>query len=203
MGAWKKISFLLYFAIFAFVFLFCSCSTVDKLIPGQEEAQEKSIAAEYLRIAETYEKLKDYPKAISYYEAAMKSKAGKELGDSAYYNMGRCYALSKDWTHAEEIYRTLLEKDPDNTNLMSSLAYITAMKGDFKAAEELYSSLVEKNPNDSSLLKNLISVLLADGKKDEAEKNFAVFRGKFPDDAAVPEIEKLFAPEEPEGEVKS
>lgn len=199
MRIWNKITFLLYFAIFAIFFLFCSCSTVDKIIPGKDEAVEKSITAEYIKIAEAYEQLKDYPKAISYYEQAMKSKAGSELGDSAYYNIGRCYALAKDWSHAEEIYKTLLEKDPDNTNLKSSLAYINAMKGDLKTAAEQYSALVQENPTDSSLLKNLISVLLADNKKAEAEKQFVIFKGKFPDDSAVLEIEKLFAPQDQDG----
>ncbi|MBR6153774.1 MAG: tetratricopeptide repeat protein [Treponema sp.] len=199
----NKLTFLLYFTIFALLFLFFSCSTVDKVIPGKDEAADKSITAEYIKIAEAYEQLKDYPKAISYYEQAMKSKAGAELGDSAYYNIGRCYALAKDWNHAEEIYKNLLEKDPDNTNLKSSLAYINAMKGDLKTAAEQYSALVQENPTDSSLLKNLISVLLADNKKAEAEKQFGIFKVKFPDDSAVVDIEKLFAPKDQDGLAES
>lgn len=190
----NKLTFLLYFTIFALLFLFFSCSTIDKIIPGKDEAVDKSVTAEYLKIAEAYEKLKDYPKAIYYYEEAMNSKAGSELGDSVYYNIGRCYALAKDWNHAAEIYKNLLEKDPDNTNLKSSLAYISAMKGDLKAAEEQYSSLIEENPTDSSLQKNYISVLLADGKKELAVKQFAVYKERFPDDKAILEIEKLFEP---------
>ncbi len=190
----NKLTFLLYFTIFALLFLFFSCSTVDKVIPGKDEAVDKSVTAEYLKIAEAYEKLKDYPKAIYYYEEAMNSKAGSELGDSVYYNIGRCYALAKDWNHAAEIYKNLLAKDPDNTNLKSSLAYISAMKGDLKAAEEQYSSLIEENPTDSSLQKNYISVLLADGKKELAIKQFAVYKERFPDDKAILEIEKLFEP---------
>lgn len=190
----NKLTFLLYFTIFALLFLFFSCSTVDKIIPGKDEAVDKSVTAEYLKIAEAYEKLKDYPKAIYYYEEAMNSKAGTELGDSVYYNIGRCYALAKDWNHAAEIYKNLLEKDPDNTNLKSSLAYISAMKGDLKAAEEQYSSLIEENPTDSSLQKNYISVLLADEKKELAVKQFAVYKERFPDDKAILEIEKLFEP---------
>ncbi|MBP5441976.1 MAG: tetratricopeptide repeat protein [Treponema sp.] len=190
----NKLTFLLYFTIFALLFLFFSCSTVDKIIPGKDEAVDKSVTAEYLKIAEAYEKLKDYPKAIYYYEEAMNSKAGSELGDSVYYNIGRCYALAKDWNHAAEIYKNLLAKDPDNTNLKSSLAYISAMKGDLKAAEEQYSSLIEENPTDSSLQKNYISVLLADGKKELAVKQFAVYKERFPDDKAILEIEKLFEP---------
>ena len=190
----NKLTFLLYFTIFALLFLFFSCSTVDKVIPGKDEAVDKSVTAEYLKIAEAYEKLKDYPKAIYYYEEAMNSKAGSELGDSVYYNIGRCYALAKDWNHAAEIYKNLLAKDPDNTNLKSSLAYISAMKGDLKAAKEQYSSLIEENPTDSSLQKNYISVLLADGKKELAVKQFAVYKERFPDDKAILEIEKLFEP---------
>ena len=190
----NKLTFLLYFTIFALLFLFFSCSTVDKIIPGKDEAVDKSVTAEYLKIAEAYEKLKDYPKAIYYYEEAMNSKAGCELGDSVYYNIGRCYALAKDWNHAAEIYKNLLAKDPENTNLKSSLAYISAMKGDLKAAEEQYSSLIEENPTDSSLQKNYISVLLADGKKELAVKQFAVYKERFPDDKAILEIEKLFEP---------
>ena len=194
----KKIKLFLCFSLLALAFFCESCSTVDKLIPGQKEAVDKSITAEYIQIAEAYEKLKDYSKAISYYEAAIKSKAGSELGDSVYYNIARCYALAKDWDHAQEIYVNLLEKDPDNTSLKSSLAYVTAMKGDLESAAEKYHALVEENPTDPALMKNLISVLLADDKKEEAAIQFAVFKEKFPDDNSVQEIEKLFAPAQEE-----
>lgn len=199
----KKTRIIFSFSLLSLALLFASCSTVDKLIPGQQDALEKSITAEYLQIAGTYEKLKDYSKAISYYEAALNTKGGSGLGDSVYYNIARCYALAKDWDHAEEIYGNLLEKDPDNTNLKSSLAYVTAMRGDLKKAAELYSALVEENPTDPALLKNLISVLLADNKKEDAEIKFAVYKSQFPDDSAISEIEKLFAPEPQEEETES
>ena len=154
-------------------------------IPGENEITLENITAEYFSIAKGYADIKNYTKAAEYYKKAMSSK---KLHDAAYYEMGRCYALAKDWGNAEQVFLNLQKKDPENTNIQISLAYIKAMSGKTSEALALYRMLMEKNPTNASLLINYIAVLMADGKYEIAEQQYYVLKKKFPDEKAIPDI---------------
>ena len=130
---------------------------------------------------------KNYKKAIDYYNLAKKNK---KMRASSEYKIARCYALLKDWDNAQAGFEKILKKDPSNTNIKISLAYIMAMRGDLEASSQLYSTLVSENSTDVSILKNYISVLCARGMFDEANVQLAVLKEKFPDDADISGIEK-------------
>lgn len=176
------------FCYLSLVFLFFSCSGTAHLpVPGEKNAVESNISVEYYSIASSYEELKNYKKAIDYYNLAKKNK---KLRASSEYKIARCYALLKDWDNAQAGFEKILKKDPSNTNIKISLAYIMAMRGDLEASSQLYSTLVSENSNDVSILKNYISVLCARGMFDEANVQLAVLKEKFPDDADISGIEK-------------
>lgn len=176
------------FCYLSLVFLFFSCSGTAHLpVPGEENAVESNISVEYYSIASSYEELKNYKKAIDYYNLAKKNK---KMRASSEYKIARCYALLKDWDNAQAGFEKILKKDPSNTNIKISLAYIMAMRGDLEASSQLYSTLVSENLTDVSILKNYISVLCARGMFDEANVQLAVLKEKFPDDADISGIEK-------------
>lgn len=176
------------FCYLSLVFLFFSCSGTAHLpVPGEKNAVESNISVEYYSIASSYEELKNYKKAIDYYNLAKKNK---KLRASSEYKIARCYALLKDWDNAQAGFEKILKKDPSNTNIKISLAYIMAMRGDLEASSQLYSTLVSENSTDVSILKNYISVLCARGMFDEANVQLAVLKEKFPDDADISGIEK-------------
>lgn len=176
------------FCYLSLVFLFFSCSGTAHLpVPGEKNAVESNISVEYYSIASSYEELKNYKKAIDYYNLAKKNK---KLRASSEYKIARCYALLKDWDNAQAGFEKILKKDPSNTNIKISLAYIMAMRGDLEASSQLYSTLVSENSTDVAILKNYISVLCARGMFDEANVQLAVLKEKFPDDADVSKIEK-------------
>lgn len=156
-------------------------------VPGEKNAVESNISVEYYSIASSYEELKNYKKAIDYYNLAKKNK---KMRASSEYKIARCYALLKDWDNAQAGFEKILKKDPSNTNIKISLAYIMAMRGDLEASSQLYSTLVSENSTDVSILKNYISVLCARGMFDEANVQLAVLKEKFPDDADISGIEK-------------
>ena len=134
--------------------------------------------------------IKDYAKAATYYEKAM---ADKDLYLQAYYELGRSYALSKNWEKALSIFNDFLEKDSDNLDLQMSVAYIHAMRGDFSQALEQYKALIEKNPDSADLQKNFIAVLLSCSRAEMAEEFFEQFKAKFPDDKDISDIKKKIA----------
>lgn len=176
------------FCYLSLVFLFFSCSGTAHLpVPGEKKAVESNISVEYYSIASSYEELKNYKKAIDYYNLAKKNK---KLRASSEYKIARCYALLKDWDNAQAGFEKILKKDPSNTNIKISLAYIMAMRGDLEASSQLYSTLVSENSTDVSILKNYISVLCARGMFDEANVQLVVLKEKFPDDADISGIEK-------------
>lgn len=176
------------FCYLSLVFLFFSCSGTAHLpVPGEKNAVESNISVEYYSIASSYEELKNYKKAIDYYNLAKKNK---KMRASSEYKIARCYALLKDWDNAQAGFEKILKKDPSNTNIKISLAYIMAMRGDLEASSQLYSTLVSENSTDVSILKNYISVLCARSMFDEANVQLAVLKEKFPDDADISGIEK-------------
>lgn len=176
------------FCYLSLVFLFFSCSGTAHLpVPGEKNAVESNISVEYYSIASSYEELKNYKKAIDYYNLAKKNK---KMRASSEYKIARCYALLKDWDNAQAGFEKILKKDPSNTNIKISFAYIMAMRGDLEASSQLYSTLVSENSTDVSILKNYISVLCARGMFDEANVQLAVLKEKFPDDADISGIEK-------------
>lgn len=176
------------FCYLSLVFLFFSCSGTAHLpVLGEKNAVESNISVEYYSIASSYEELKNYKKAIDYYNLAKKNK---KMRASSEYKIARCYALLKDWDNAQAGFEKILKKDPSNTNIKISLAYIMAMRGDLEASSQLYSTLVSENSTDVSILKNYISVLCARGMFDEANVQLAVLKEKFPDDADISGIEK-------------
>lgn len=170
---------------------FSSCSTNGGFsIPGENDVVVKNLVTEYMNIAKAYDDLKKYDKAIEYYQMAMNADKNKTLMNSAYYSIGHCYAMAKDWDNARKVYEGLLEKDGGNTNIKISIAYIDAMSGDLERACGGYKALCEENPTNVSLLKNYISVLIAAEKKDDAEKALSVLAEKFPDDTSLKEIQQ-------------
>ena len=176
---------------FLLLTLFCltltvSCASDAYLpIPGEGRQKSNKLSAEYFTLAQGFEQVKNYTKAIEYYELAMRNET---LRESAKYKLARCYALGKNWEKAEEAYTELLSLDPDNTNLKLSLAYIYANNGSLEKALESYRELKENNPHDVSIRKNYIAVLMADGKYEVAEEEFNKMKEEFPDESALSEI---------------
>jgi tetratricopeptide (TPR) repeat protein len=87
-------------------FFYCVCfisckSTVHLPIPGESTIKQNNIYSEYMSIGDAYLDLEKFDKAITYYQKAM---VNKNLYWTAYYKLGRSYALSKKWKEAKKVY---------------------------------------------------------------------------------------------------
>ncbi len=168
------------------VFLFLSsCSSFA--IPGERRDEAESVYREYFLIAQEYESLKKYDKALAYYKKAL---ASSSLYDSAYYRMGVCHVQQKDWKNAEEVFSYFLEKDGENQTVLLSLAYIKAMKGSTEEAVKMYEDLYAKNGDNPSVLKNYTAVLIQLKQYEKAESVLTEFAEKFPDDKSIQTLRK-------------
>ncbi|MGN0730089.1 tetratricopeptide repeat protein [Treponema sp.] len=156
-------------------------------IPYERSLAEKNLFEEYFSLAEAYKKIEKYEKAVVYYE---KSLASESFHKYAFYEIAVCNVYLKNWEKAAASFNELLENDPENITLKSSLAYIEAMRGNLAGAQTLYSALYEENPDDSSVLKNLILVLIAQKNYTEASEKLVVFEERFPYEDSLQELKK-------------
>lgn len=170
-----------------FPLIFSSCASFRVPVPGETVAKKNNIFAEYMNIADAYNDLGKYDKAITYYNLA---KANKTLRWSANYKLAHTYAMNKNWEEAQKLYLELYKRDPENSSIQMSVAYIYAMNGKLSSAENIYVSLVEKNPENADILVNYINVLFAMEKYSEVEKNLAVLKEKFKDNTNISLFEK-------------
>lgn len=168
--------------------LCAACSGVR--VPGETKLRERNIAIEYYNIAEAYAELGQYEKAVEYYTRALPEKS---LSDAAYYKLGRCSALAQDYAAAERVFKALLRKDPANTDISASLAYVYAMQGDVERALSIYEGILQENPDVLEPRKNFIALLVHKDELERAKAQLDILREKFPDDEDIPSfLEELY-----------
>lgn len=167
--------------------LFFSCASSGHLpVPGEKAEVNRGISVEYMSIATAYEELEKYDKAIEYYKLAMKNK---KLYWSAYYKLGRCYAMAKDYTQARKIYFKLLKRDKDNLSLQLSLAYLYAMEGKLDKARVIYEFLWKENQSNADVLVNYIDILIAQKEYETAETMLNTLKETFSDNTNIKTFE--------------
>lgn len=182
---------IVFFSIVIFSTILFSCKSTNEIpIPGEEQYRINNITAEYYQIAKAYYDQKNYSKAIEYYNL---SKRDKNFQESSIYQIGVCYVMQKDWANAEQIFQDLLKKDPENSTLESSIAYIYANSGKFQQSIDLYKKLYELYPNEKSYLVNYIIVLIADNRFEIAEKRLQELKNNFPDETQIANFETKIA----------
>lgn len=182
---------LLFISVLFSTVLFNSCKSSGGIpIPGEEEYRISNISAEYYQIAKAYFDQKNYSKAIEYYSLA---KRDKQFEESSNYQIGVCYVMQKDWNNAEIIFKDILKRDPENSTLKSSIAYIKANSGKFQEAIDLYRELYELYPNESSYLINYITVLIADERYEIASQRLTELKENFPDTQEITAFETKIA----------
>ena len=163
--------------------VFVSCSSV----PFESKVERHNILEEYFAIAKTYKDLENYKKAIEYYEKVL---GDEEFHDFAFYEIAVCNVYLKNWNEAKTSFEQLLERDPSNSTLKLSLAYIEAMRGNLEDAQTMYDEIVQEYPHDVEPLKNLIAVLIAAGDAQTASQKLALLEENFPDESTIPEMKK-------------
>ncbi len=178
--------------LFAVAPLFVSCKTAAFYIPGEKSMRVKNLYVEYYNLAEEFYSLKKYDKAIQYYKLAT---AYKEVRVSAFYKLGLCYALNKNWTESEAIFSRLLKRDSKNVTLLCDYAYVLAQSSQFEQAEQVYISILASNPDLHKIRVNYITVLMADKKFSSAKTELDLLKQKNPDVEEIKNLEKQLAEE--------
>ena len=180
----KKLLYIV--CIFASLLSF-SCASSGNLIPGQNKVKLQNIYSEYYNIAEAYFNLKNYSKALTYYNLCLENQS---LHNNAYYKSGLCYIYTKKWDEALQIFSELYKNDAENASLKSTFAYINFMKDDKEKAISLYEELYSQYPKNMEYLENLIAVYIAKEDNSMVEEKLAVLKEKFPSSTKISKIEE-------------
>ena len=161
-----------------------------------------ALAAEYLYLADCYAEVEEYEKALFFYEKAAMEDAFRDV---AAYGMGRMCALSENWGAAVKIFKSLYEKEPDNSILLSAYAFALASDGQLGKALPLYATLADARPDDARVAADYVELLFAAKMYDEAREEAAAVKERFPDNEQTVSLDNLEervqkALEEPKGE---
>ena len=171
-----------------------SCKSTSSIIPGEQRILLENLYIEYSKLGDAYFSLEKYSEAITYYQKAMEDK---ELYWPCYYKVAKCYVYNSDWNHALEMYKTLLEKDPENSSLKASIAYIHSMRGDFEEALIIYDELLLLQPNNEKFIENYLAVCLGNEKilianREKFDKTFNFFKENFAKNTNITIFQKKY-----------
>ncbi len=78
----------------------------------------------------------------------------------------------QDWKSAEELYRRLLDADPNWVAAQNTLGYIALAQGEFAQAEERFETYMYIAPDQANPHDSLGELLLIVGRYEEARQNF-------------------------------
>ena len=180
----------LYFFLFLLLLSFIGCNSNKKIyVLGEKNIYKYNIGVEYYTIAEEYEKLKNYDKAILYYKKCLEFDITAE--NQIVYKIAYNSALNENWADAIKYYAILLQQDPENQLLKKSIAYVYAKNDNLEKAIEIYAELYSNNSLNQENIENYLYVLIANKDTDTANKIFEEYKTNFPDSENLEKFTEL------------
>jgi tetratricopeptide (TPR) repeat protein len=133
-----------------------------------------NLAVEYYNLGNAYYKIKDYDKAIDFFNKSIEQDPSLL---HAHYNLSLALIQQGRGAEANEILQSLLEKDPDNTAVLQIIGYSLYVQGKGEEALDVFDKILELKSNDLNALYNRGIVLWDLNRKREAEKSFRELLG--------------------------
>ena len=120
-------------------------------------------------------------------EKLIKENLIKYPDDPQFLNMlGYSYEKENRYKEAEEIYRSILESEKENTNACNSMAYILAkQEKNLEEAFELIRTALKKEPGNPAYLDTEAMILAAQGKPEDAIKKLKAALKYAPDSKEI------------------
>ncbi len=95
----------------------------------------------YLNIADCYYYMKNYEKAIEYYEKQLEFTEEGHI----YTSLGLSYSYSNNTEKEREYYQKSIEVDPDYAYAYNNMGYLSYLERRYDEAIEFYNTAIEKN----------------------------------------------------------
>jgi tetratricopeptide (TPR) repeat protein len=141
--------------------------------------RSRNVAGDYYNIGNAYADLGQYDKAASAFENALRLDASLVKAD---FNLALAYGKMKRYDDAAVILKRLLLRDPQNTLLLSTLAWDYHLAGKDGDALEQYDAVLALSPADSDALYDSGIVLWKLDRKDEALPRLKKLLANSPED---------------------
>ena len=139
---------------------------IRKLMDGKNDLQN------YLRLAQVYEKVKNFGEMAKALDAAENLAQNNEDKISVIFLRGAMYERMKNLPSAETEFRKVLALDPDNAGALNYLGYMLADRNvRLDEARDLIVKALDKEPNTGAYLDSLGWVDFRLNRLSEAEEN--------------------------------
>lgn len=130
---------------------------------------EAEVADVYFKLGNAYFELRQFDNAVSAYTQAL---SFDESLARASYNLAQVYLESGRIEEARDILDDLLEDDPDNSIVLSTLGWAYYLEGELERALEVYRRVHERLPGDVDALYNKAALLRRLDRHEEALEAF-------------------------------
>ena len=112
-------------------------ATQQTVIPPATNAPPSAEILTLSKLAKTAEANGQYEIARQYYE---KMAIAEPTRADHYFNLGRIYAIAKQWDNAERFYKIAIERKPNYAAAQAELSKVQCFKGDSQGAWANYSA---------------------------------------------------------------
>jgi tetratricopeptide (TPR) repeat protein len=130
-----------------------------------------TLASSWLDLGLTYKKLNDSVNELNTYKEGLKRVNNPEYSLKLMLALGAAYERNGDFDLAVEIFRKIIDKDPENTQALNYLGYIWADKGEnLEYAKELIERALKIEPDNGAFLDSYGWVFYRLGNFEEALK---------------------------------
>ncbi len=143
----------------------------------------------YFKLGNAYFDLGKFPDAVNAYLRALDYD---ESLKPARYNLARVYVETGRIEEAEEIVLELLEEEPENTLLMSTLAWVRYIDGDVEGALEQYQNVLDRLPGDTDTLFNISRIYEELEREEDALSTLLELYDREPDPQYLSRIARLY-----------
>lgn len=124
-----------------------------------------------LTIAQTWEKAKEYDKALAAVNQAEELAENKGQKISILFTKGSILERAKDFDGSEQAFRDLLEIDPENASALNYLGYMLADRGEkLDEAHDMVQRALDLDPDNGAYLDSLGWIYYRQEKFDLAER---------------------------------
>jgi tetratricopeptide (TPR) repeat protein len=140
---------------------------VKSLLTGKPEDREV-----YITLAQMYSRLKRWPQAEQALDKASQLSVKDEDKEYVEFLRGSTYERQKKYDQAEDVFRKVLGRDPDNAAVLNYLGYMLADRGQkLDEAVIMIKKAVDLEPANGAYLDSLGWAYFKLGKYDQAEDN--------------------------------
>ncbi len=120
----------------------------------------------FAQLGLAYYRDKDFPKALEYYNLALKYRPVFPLVHS---NMGTLYSEMGDNAKAKELYEKAVQEDPRMVDALRNLGAINAMQGNFTEAIKWFAQGLQYDPENPTLNRYLGSAYRDSGQPEKGQ----------------------------------